>query len=109
MTKERLLRRKGLLPKDRTASKRAVAEAGSVRGKENRRSLGFARDDKGKGNGCIKIGCRTEAFFKSNLDKFEVQPSPFDKLRAGSAGLNLQSMGSHADSKARTYQPGIRK
>jgi hypothetical protein len=80
-----------------------------VRGKENRRSLGFARDDKGKGNGCIIIGCQTEAFFKSNLDKFEVQQSPFDKLRAGSAGLNLQSIGSHADSKAPTYQPGIRK
>jgi hypothetical protein len=25
---------------------------------------------------------------QSNLDKFEVQPSPFDKLRADSAGLN---------------------
>jgi hypothetical protein len=29
----------------------------------NRRSLGFARDDKGEGNGSIKSGCRTEAFF----------------------------------------------
>jgi hypothetical protein len=25
---------------------------------------------------------------KANLDKSEVQPSPFDKLRAGSAGLD---------------------
>ena len=30
---------------------------------ENRRSLGFARDDKGKGNGSIEIGGWTEAFF----------------------------------------------
>ena len=27
---------------------------------------------------------------KSNLDKSEVQPSPFDKLRAGSSGLGLE-------------------
>jgi hypothetical protein len=26
--------------------------------------------------------------FQANLDKTEVRPSPFDKLRAGSAGLN---------------------
>jgi hypothetical protein len=31
---------------------------------------GYARDDKGKDNGSIKSGCRTEAFFKSNLDRF---------------------------------------
>jgi hypothetical protein len=29
------------------------------------------------------------------LDKFEVQPSPFDKLRAGSAGLGLAIEFSH--------------
>ncbi|MDT7816018.1 MAG: hypothetical protein QOJ42_5934 [Acidobacteriaceae bacterium] len=29
----------------------------------NCRSLGFARDDKGKGNGSIESGCWTEAFF----------------------------------------------
>jgi hypothetical protein len=40
-----------------------------------RLSESAARDDKGKGNGSIKSGCRTEAFFKSNLDRFEVQPS----------------------------------
>jgi hypothetical protein len=40
-----------------------------------------------------------EAFFKSNLDKSEVQPSPFDKLRAAPVGLILQPVSSHADSK----------
>jgi hypothetical protein len=48
---------------------------------------GFARDDKGRGNSSIKSRCRSEAPLKSNLDKFEVQPSPFDKLRAGSSAL----------------------
>jgi hypothetical protein len=33
----------------------------STKGPRNRRSLGFARDDKGKGNGSIEGGCRTEA------------------------------------------------
>jgi hypothetical protein len=44
------------------------------------------RDDKGKGSGCIKSSYRTEAFLEAILDKTEV-PSPFDRLRAGSAGL----------------------
>jgi hypothetical protein len=36
-----------------------------------RLSESAARDDKGKGNGSIKSDCRTEAFFKSNLDRFD--------------------------------------
>ncbi len=35
----------------------------SRKGPRNCRSLGFARDDKGKGDGSIKSGCWTEAFF----------------------------------------------
>jgi hypothetical protein len=35
----------------------------STKGPRNRRSLGLARDDKGKGNGSIESGCRTGAFF----------------------------------------------
>ena len=35
----------------------------STRGPRNCRSLGYARDDKGKGNGLIESGCWTEAFF----------------------------------------------
>ena len=34
----------------------------SMKGPRNCRSLGFARDDKGKGNGSMKGGCRTDAF-----------------------------------------------
>ena len=34
----------------------------SRKGPRNRRSLGFARDDKGKGNGSIESSCWTEAF-----------------------------------------------
>jgi len=34
-----------------------------TKGPRNRRSLGFARDDKGRGNGSIESSCRTEAFF----------------------------------------------
>ena len=34
-----------------------------------------SRDDKGKGNGCTKSGCWTEALFRSKLDRSEVQPS----------------------------------
>ena len=30
---------------------------------KNCRSLGFARDDKGKGDGALESGCRTESFF----------------------------------------------
>jgi hypothetical protein len=33
----------------------------STKGPRNCRSLGFARDDKGKDNGCIKSGCWVEA------------------------------------------------
>jgi hypothetical protein len=35
----------------------------SRKGPQNCRSLGFARDDKGKGNGSVESGCCTEAFF----------------------------------------------
>ena len=35
----------------------------SRKGPRNRRSLGCARDDKGKGNGSIESSCWTEAFF----------------------------------------------
>jgi hypothetical protein len=35
----------------------------STKGPLNCRFLGFARDDKGKGNGSIESGCWTEAFF----------------------------------------------
>ena len=35
----------------------------STKGPLNRRSLGFARDDKGKGNRFMESGCRTAAFF----------------------------------------------
>jgi hypothetical protein len=35
----------------------------STKGPPNRRSLGFARDDKGKGNGSIESDCWTEAIF----------------------------------------------
>ncbi|MDX6462883.1 MAG: hypothetical protein QOH35_107 [Acidobacteriaceae bacterium] len=34
----------------------------SMKGPQNRRSLGCARDDKGKGSVSIESGCRTEAF-----------------------------------------------
>jgi hypothetical protein len=37
----------------------------STKGPQNCRSLGFARDDKGKGKGSVESGCRTEAFFRS--------------------------------------------
>jgi hypothetical protein len=35
----------------------------STKDPRNCRSLGFARDDKGEGDGAIKNGCWTEAFF----------------------------------------------
>ena len=38
------------------------------------------QDDKGKGNGSIKVSFGTEAFFKSNLDRSEVQPSLRDSF-----------------------------
>jgi hypothetical protein len=44
----------------------------SKQGPRNCRSLGFARDDKGKGNGFVESGCRTEGFLIT-LDKPETQ------------------------------------
>ena len=41
----------------------ALSKNISKKGPRNCRSLGFARDDKGKGNGSIDSGCWTEAFF----------------------------------------------
>ena len=38
----------------------------STKGLQNRRSLGYARDDKGKRNGSMESGCGTEAFFVIN-------------------------------------------
>jgi hypothetical protein len=48
----------------------------SRKGPRNRRSLGFARDDKGKGNGFIESGCWTEAFFGSETTFHGRSPSP---------------------------------
>jgi hypothetical protein len=45
-------------------------------GPRNCRSLGFARDDKGKGNGFIEIGCGTEAFFGSETTFHRKSPFP---------------------------------
>ena len=40
-----------------------LSAAALVAGGKNCRSLGFARDDKGKGDRSVESGCRTEAFF----------------------------------------------
>jgi hypothetical protein len=45
----------------------APSENTSTKGPQNCRSLGFARDDKGKGNGCIESGGWTEAFFITSV------------------------------------------
>jgi hypothetical protein len=37
----------------------------STSGPRDCRSLGFARDDKGEGNGSLESGCRTEAVFST--------------------------------------------
>jgi hypothetical protein len=42
----------------------------------NRRSLGFARDDKGKGKGSIESGCWTEAFFITWVGRGPRTPRP---------------------------------
>jgi hypothetical protein len=41
----------------------ALSKNISTKGPQNCRSLGFARDDKGKGDGSIENGCWTETFF----------------------------------------------
>jgi hypothetical protein len=41
----------------------ALSKNISTKGPRNRRSLGFARDDKGNGYGSVESGCWTEAFF----------------------------------------------
>jgi hypothetical protein len=46
---------------DPTTPLRSI-EKHSTMGPRHRRSLRSGRDDKGKGNGCIESGCRTEAF-----------------------------------------------
>jgi hypothetical protein len=60
--------------------------------------LRSGRDDKGEGTGSIKSSYRTEAFLEANLYKTEV-PSPFDRLRAGSAGL-IRKWSFHTPSEA---------
>jgi hypothetical protein len=42
-----------------------------------------------------RLGDEIRRSCKANLDKTESQLSPFDKLRAGSAGLNLEMTFSH--------------
>jgi hypothetical protein len=79
----------------------ALSKNISKTGPRNCRSLGFARDDKGEGDGSIQSGCWTEAFFitfggpqahdsSGRDDKFvepfivapplEGNPSPYNKF-----------------------------
>jgi hypothetical protein len=52
-----------------------------------------------QGRACSLVH-RKRSYPTSNLDSSEVQPSPFDKLRAGSAGLIFQSVGFRAHTSA---------
>jgi hypothetical protein len=49
----------------------------SRKGPLNRRSLGFARDDKGEGKRPMESGCRTQATQKSSVQqRLSMKPSP---------------------------------
>jgi hypothetical protein len=54
-----------------------------TKGPQNRRSLGIARDDKGKGGGSVECGCWIEAFLTAgprahgNSNAAQLMPGPF--------------------------------
>ena len=73
----------GLGPEERTSEAKAVKRAAIYGTAE---AVPFVGQSLPRGSfGAVQIAQPK----KSNLDKNEVQPPPFDKLRAGSAGLDF--------------------